>query len=324
MSFTELWCSREIATGGFFATVSGLGETGDCALVGESFVRAPEVAIIRGGQYQLIKSFDLGYSEHAKEIDAVEAVAWQAPDGLDIQGWLLRPRGTAPHPLVMYVHGGPVWHWHPFWLGRRTAWVLMLVKRGYAVFLPNPRGSTGRGQDFVRHVVGDMGGADTHDYLSGLDYLIEQGIADAKRLGVTGTSYGGQMTSWLITQDSRFAAAVPVSPVTNQVSEHLISNIPHFVAMFLADSYTNPTGKYFERSPIMHAHKTRTPTLNICGALDRCTPPEEAVQFHNALLENGVKSVLITYPEEGHGVRKFPAIIDHAARVVAWFEEHMG
>jgi dipeptidyl aminopeptidase/acylaminoacyl peptidase len=104
----------------------------------------------------------------------------------------------------------------------------------------------------------------------------------------------------------------------------LISNIPHFVAMFLADSYTNPTGKYFERSPIMHAHKTRTPTLNICGALDRCTPPEEAVQFHNALLENGIKSVLITYPEEGHGVRKFPAIIDHAARVVAWFEEHMG
>ena len=73
----------------------------------------------------------------------------------------------------------------------------------------------------------------------------------------------------------------------------------------------------------MHAHKVKTPTLNICGALDRCTPPEEAVQFHNALLENGVKSVLVTYPEEGHGVRKFPAAIDYAARVVAWFEQHM-
>jgi dipeptidyl aminopeptidase/acylaminoacyl peptidase len=131
------------------------------------------------------------------------------------------------------------------------------------------------------------------------------------------------MTSWLITQDSRFAAAVPVAPTTNQVSQHLISNIPHFVALFLADTYNNPGGKYFSRSPIMHAHKVKTPTLNICGALDRCTPPEEAVQFHNALLENGVESVLVMYPEEGHGVRQFPAVMDYTARVVGWFEQHL-
>jgi dipeptidyl aminopeptidase/acylaminoacyl peptidase len=199
----------------------------------------------------------------------------------------------------------------------------MLLKRGYAAFFPNPRGSSGRGRDFIRQVVGDMGGADTQDYLSGLDHLVKQGIADPIRLGLTGVSYGGFMTSWLLTQDSRFAAAVPVAPVTNHVTGHLISNIPHFVKLFLADTYTNPAGKYFERSPIMHAHKVKTPTLNICGALDRCTPAEEAVQFHNALLEQGVKSVLVTYPEEGHGVRKFPAAIDYAARVVAWFEEHM-
>ena len=93
--------------------------------------------------------------------------------------------------------------------------------------------------------------------------------------------------------------------------------------LFLADSYRNPTGKYFARSPIMHAHKAKTPTLNICGALDRCTPPQEAAQFHNALLENGVESVLVTYPQEGHGVRMFPALFDYAARVVDWFERHL-
>ncbi len=131
------------------------------------------------------------------------------------------------------------------------------------------------------------------------------------------------MTCWLITQDSRFAAAVAVSPITNQVSEHLVSNIPGFVSLFLADTYTNSGGKYFERSPVLRAHKVTTPTLNICGGLDRATPPEEALQFHNALLENGVKSVLATYPEEGHGVRKLPAVIDYAARVAWWFEEHM-
>jgi len=199
----------------------------------------------------------------------------------------------------------------------------MLIKRGYALFFPNSRGSSGRGRDFVGRILGDMGGADSHDLLSGLDYLVERNIADASRLGVTGGSYGGFMTSWLITQDARFAAAVSVAPITNFVTEQLVSNISHFVTLFLGDTYTNPTGKYFHRSPVMHAHKVKTPTLNICGALDRCTPAEEAAQFHNALLQNGARSLLVTYPEEGHGVRQLPAAIDYAARLVGWFEEYM-
>jgi dipeptidyl aminopeptidase/acylaminoacyl peptidase len=322
--FTEVWKSQEIATGGRFITVCGLDDKGTCALIGESFTRAPEIALIRGDRYEAIRSFDVGYAESAAVIRKVERVSWNAPDGLQIQGWLLLPNGEGPHPLVMNIHGGPVWLWRPTWLGRGSLAVLLLLKRGYALFFPNPRGSCGRGIPFAKQVLGDMGGADTHDYLSGLDHLVQQGVADPRRLGVTGGSYGGFMTSWLITQDPRFAAAVSVAPVTNQVTEHLISNIPHFVKLFLADDYTNPGGKYFQRSPVMHAHKVKTPTLNICGALDRCTPPEEAVQFHNALLENGVKSVLVTYPEEGHGVRKPPALFDYAARVVAWFEEHLG
>jgi dipeptidyl aminopeptidase/acylaminoacyl peptidase len=322
-TFTEAWSSRELSAGGHFMTVSALRDPGDCVLVGEGFKRAPEIAVIRGGAYQPVKSFDLGYAEQAQAIDAVEQVGWTAPDGLVIQGWLLRPKGEGPHPLVMNVHGGPVWHWHPAWLGRGGLPVLMLLKQGIAVFLPNPRGSTGRGQEFARRVLGDMGGADTYDYLSGLDYLVQQGIADPRRLGVMGRSYGGFMAAWLICQDTRFAAAVPVAPVTNFVTEHLISNIPHWPALFLADPYTDPNGQYFQRSPIMHAHKARTPTLTICGALDRSAPPEEAVQFHNALLENGVESVLLTYPEEGHGIRKLPAAIDYAARVASWFEEHL-
>jgi dipeptidyl aminopeptidase/acylaminoacyl peptidase len=322
-TFTEVWRSEDITTGGRYFTASGINQSGDCVLVGETFLRAPEIAVIRQGEYRRLKSFDSGYSNYAQAIAAVEHVRWNAKDGLEIHGWLLKPHGTSPHPVVMCVHGGPVWQWRPQWLGRASAAVLMLLKRGYAMFYPNPRGSSGRGRQFAREVVGDMGGADTYDYLSGLDHLVAHGIADPKRLGVTGVSYGGFMTSWLITQDARFAAAVPVAPITNYVSEHLLSNIPQWPSMFLEDCYNNPTGKYFERSPIMHAHKARTPTLNICGALDRSAPPEEAKQFHNALLENGIQSVLATYPHEGHGIRKFPAMIDYAARVVAWFEEHL-
>jgi dipeptidyl aminopeptidase/acylaminoacyl peptidase len=322
--FREIWRSEEITTGGYYTSVSGVGEPDDCVLVGEGFQRAPEIAVIRAGEYRSVKSLDPGPSAALAALAGVEKVGWKAPDGLEIQGLLLKPKGPPPYPLVMSVHGGPVWHYRAFWPGRRSIASLMLLQRGYAIFLPNPRGSTGRGQAFVRRVFGDMGGADTHDYLSGLDHLVERGLADRKRLGVTGGSYGGYMTAWLITQDSRFAAAVAVSPVTNQVTEHLISNIPHFVSLFLDDNYANAGGKYYTRSPIMYAHRAKTPTLSTCGVLDRCTPPEEAVQFHNALLENGVKSVLVTYPQEGHGVRKWPAVVDYSARLVSWFEEHLG
>jgi dipeptidyl aminopeptidase/acylaminoacyl peptidase len=244
---------------------------------------------------------------------------------LPIHGWVLRPPGPGPHPMVTCVHGGPVLQWRPMWLARaRTTPYLMLIAQGCAVFFPNPRGSAGRGQSFARRVLGDLGGADTHDHLAGIDYLVDRGTADPRRLGVTGVSYGGYMTSWLITQDARFAAAVSVSPVTNCISAHLLCNIPQFRALFLADRYDNPGGRYFQRSPVMHAHKARTPILNICGLLDRCTPPEQAAEFHNAVCEHGVRSVLVSYPEEGHGVRRLPAAIDYAARVVSWFEQHMG
>ena len=324
-TLTENWASQQLSTPGRYATVAGLDEQGDCALITESFTQAPAIGVIRQGRYQEVCSFDQGYKDYASAIHSVDALTWQAPDGLDIQGWLLRPAGDGPHPLVMHVHGGPVWLWHPEWLGRgsRGLVTLTLLKQGYAVLLPNPRGSSGRGQDFIQQVQGVPGGADCQDLLSGLDYLVAEGIADPKRLGVTGGSYGGFMSSWLITQDPRFAAAVPVAPHTNQVTEHLLSNIPHFVALFYGGKYNDPESHYFNRSPIMFAHKAKTPTLNICGALDRCTPPTEAMQFHNALLENDVKSVLVTYPEEGHGVAKFPTVFDYVTRVVDWFQGHM-
>jgi dipeptidyl aminopeptidase/acylaminoacyl peptidase len=290
-------------------------------LVGESFTCAPEIALIRQGRYQTVRSFAPKCDDPSKVVGEIERVTWLAPDGLEIQGWLLRPHGAPPHPLITYIHGGPVWHWRPTWLGRVGVPLLMLLKRGGAIFLPNPRGSGGRGQAFARRVVGDMGGSDTDDFLSGIDALVERGVADSRRLGVTGHSYGGFMTAWLIAQDARFAAAVTSAPVTHWVTEHLLSNIPHWPALFLGESYSVPEGKYFKRSPVMYASQVKTPTLSLCGRLDRSAPPEEAAQFHNALLQNGVRSVLVTYPFEGHGVRTMPALIDCAARIVGWFEE---
>jgi len=322
--FSEIWVGEDLTTAGLYATVAGFGEAGDCALIGEGFLRPPEIAVIRAGRYQTVKRlYDGDFQAPLLSTIKAERFGWVAHDGLDVQGWLLKPRTEGPHPLVMAVHGGPVSHWRPRWLGRSSVPLILLVNHGFAVFLPNPRGSDGRGQSFVRPVLADMGGEDAKDLLSGIDALVERGIADSQRLGVMGVSYGGFMSAWLITQDSRFAAAIPIAPFTNHVTEHLLSNIPHFEALFQRDRWNNPNGSYFERSPVMYATQVRTPTLNICGALDRSAPPEEAVQFHHALLESGVVSVLLTYPEEGHGIRKLPAAIDYAARVVGWFEEHL-
>jgi dipeptidyl aminopeptidase/acylaminoacyl peptidase len=323
-SFVETWSSQSVTTGGFYVTVSGFDANGSFAMIAEGFMMAPEVAIVERGKYRAIRSFQLHVPDQYQQIASIESITWQAPDGLAIQGWLIRPKAKAPHPLIVGLHGGPVWQTRPFWLSRRSALVLTLVEQGYAFLFPNPRGSSGFGRAFARKVVGDLGGADTFDHLSGVDHLIAAGLVDAKRMAVTGGSYGGFMTAWLITQDDRFAAAVAVAPVANHVSEHLISNIPHFVQLFLADKLTNLDGKYYSRSPILFADRVKTPCMNVAGDLDRCTPPEEAVQFHRALLENGVESVLLIYPGEGHGVRRWPAAIDYYTRLIEWFTAHLG
>jgi dipeptidyl aminopeptidase/acylaminoacyl peptidase len=172
-------------------------------------------------------------------------------------------------------------------------------------------------------VVGDMGGEDTHDYLTGIDALVERGIVDPQRVGLTGGSYGGFMSAWLITQDARFKAAVPLSPVTDWYSQHHTSNIPAFDALFLDDRPRDADGLAWSRSPVMFADRVVTPTLQTAGAKDRSTSPSQALEFHAALIEAGVESQCVIYPEEGHGVRNLPARVDLATRVLDWFRQHM-
>jgi dipeptidyl aminopeptidase/acylaminoacyl peptidase len=316
------WASEETTCGEWYPAAWPLGEKA-CLVMADSYRRPPELAVVRDGELQTIVSLGHAGTEAAvAEAGRIEPVRWTAPDGLEIHGWLVLPEGDGPHPLIMDIHGGPVGASRNRWLARlRTA--LALVRRGYAVLYPNPRGSSTRGQDFARLVKGDMGGADTYDYLSGLDALVERGIADPDRIGVTGISYGGFMSAWLITQDQRFAAAVVVSPATNWYSQHWTSQIPDFDALFLDADPAAPGGRYFERSPIMFADRVKTPTLITAGGLDQSTPPGQALEFHRALLENGATSVLAMYPEAGHGARRFPEVIDSVSRLIDWFQRYM-
>ncbi len=321
---TTLWSSHELTCGNnVYPEVAPIpGEVDSFIATTVGFLEPSKLQKISRGNLAQLRNF--GLDEIQGKLAGVTAVMrrWRASDGLDIEGWLLTPPGAGPHPLILDVHGGPVWMWRPTYTGASAARTALL-KRGVAIFMPNPRGSSGRGQVFAGKVFGDMGGADTYDYLSGIDDLVANKIADPKRLGVTGGSYGGYMAAWLITQDSRFAAAMPMAPVTDWVSEHLTCYIPHFCEQFLDDRIDNPNGKYYTRSPIMFAKRVKTPTLNVCGALDQITPPGQALEFHRALRIHGAKSVLVTYPQEGHGPSTFPAIIDYGARLVVWFGQQL-
>lgn len=316
-----LWSGFDRTGAGWYPTIAPL-PGGSALMIGESWGVPPELAKIDASGYTRVVSFGTAASTAASFNRATpEPFIWTARDGLEIQGVLIRPPGPGPHPLVMDIHGGPIWACRNRWEGRLRG-AKALADRGIASLYPNPRGSSGRGREFARRVKGDMGGEDTYDYLTGFDAAVARGIADPARLGVTGISYGGFMSSWLVTQDARFAAAAPISPVTDWYSQHRTSQIPYFDRIFLDDRPSAGDGLYRSRSPAFFADGVKTPVLMIAGAEDRNTPPTQALEFHRSVLESGGRSVLVTYPNAGHGARTFPEVIDATARYVGWMLEH--
>lgn len=294
------------------------------AVVLTSYQRYPEIARIGVGDAPVtLASLNHPGADYLRSVGGTTRPhRWVAPDGLEIEGLLTSPEGAGPFPLLVLAHGGPVWAYRPSW-SMYYHYSRFFASRRWAVLHPNPRGSSGRGQKFAHLVFGDMGGDDTGDFVSGVESLVEAGIADKDRLVVMGGSYGGFVSGWLPTQTDLFAAAVPISEVSEWTSQHWTSNIPHFDSIFLASSPFDRAGNHVRRSPLMHADRVRTPMLHITGALDRCTPATQATAYHRALLESGATSECIVYPKEAHGVRSFLAIIDHLARIVTFLDTHL-
>jgi dipeptidyl aminopeptidase/acylaminoacyl peptidase len=153
-----------------------------------------------------------------------------------------------------------------------------------------------------------------------VDALVASGVADPDRIGIFGGSYGGFMAAWLPTQDDRFAAAVSASPVTDWYSLRFESTLGSWAGDFLGGEPHEVPEAYVGRSPVLAVGASTTPTLLTAGIRDRATPLGQAVEMYRGLRANGVPAEVVVYPEEGHGVRSMPAIIDSLTRIAVWFE----
>ncbi|CDX51395.1 conserved hypothetical protein [Mesorhizobium plurifarium] len=320
---TERWSATELTCGEWAPSSVPVGAAGSL-FIAEAYDRAPFLAELADGELRAIASLMAPDARSAMAgRGKAEPFSWRAADGLEIQGWLVRPPVAGLTPLLVDIHGGPISSHRNRWMAR-TRSAPLLVSRGWTIFFPNPRGSTGRGDAFARAVQGDMGGADAGDILSGIDALVEKGLVDPDRVAVTGTSYGGFMSAWLPTRSDRFAAAIPISPVGDWYSQHRTTQIPEFDALMLESSPWEEGGAYFARSPAFHRQVRSVPTLVMAGGIDKSTPPGQALECHFAALRSGSPSALATYPNAGHSLRGYPEYIDTAARIVWWLDTYVG
>ncbi|MGD0068316.1 MAG: prolyl oligopeptidase family serine peptidase [Streptosporangiaceae bacterium] len=259
-----------------------------------------------------------------------ERLSYNAPDGLDLDGLLILPAGQdredGPFPLITLVHGGPYdRHADEFFSGdhKTGQW---LATAGYAVFLPNPRGSAGHGHEFAAAVAGRVGLDEWTDIVSGIDLLIADGIADPDRLGIGGWSHGGFMAAWAVGQTDRFKAVLMGAGISDWGMLAATGDFGALEADLVGSCGWDGPGphRHHQLSPISFASKIRTPVLIVHGEADTNVPLGQATYFHRALCQFEVEHEFVVYPREGHGVAERNHQVDLLQRTRAWFGRWLG
>jgi dipeptidyl aminopeptidase/acylaminoacyl peptidase len=259
-----------------------------------------------------------------------EVVQYKARDGLELEGILIHPRHEEPgrrYPLVLVVHGGPESHYSNGWLTDYSSPGQVAAGRGFAVFYPNYRGSTGRGVDFAKLSRGDPAGKEFDDLVDGVDHLVERGLVDRAKVGITGGSYGGYASAWGATfYSDRFAASVMFVGISDEISKQGSTDIPwemYYVHLGYWP-WNQMWMKTLERSPIYYAGQSQTPTLILGGADDRRVPPGQSLEMYRHLKLRGKAPVrLVRYPGEQHGNRRAASRLDYCLRMIQWMEHYL-
>jgi len=254
-----------------------------------------------------------------------ELVTWKGADGRDMEGLLVYPVGYAKGqrvPLLLNVHGGPAGtHSASFTPTALWGWPLF-AQAGYALFFPNPRGSGGYGEEFRSANVRDWGGKDYEDLMKGVDALVERGIADPDHLAVSGWSYGGFMTSTIVTKTDRFKSAIVGAAVTNLASFTGTTDIPDFSRSYFRSWPWEDPAAYVEHSALFHAGNVKTPSLIVHGDRDDRVPISQGWEFYEALRVRGVPTDFLVLPRQPHGPREPKLIRTCQEWFLRWTEKY--
>ena len=252
-----------------------------------------------------------------------EEINFRSFDGTPVQGWLTKPvnvREDRKYPLILSVHGGP--HGMSGWGFNPT--FQAYAARGYAVLYLNPRGSSGYGQKFSDGTLNEWGGGDYKDLMAGVDEALRRySWIDQGRMGVTGGSYGGFMTNWIITQTPRFKAAVASASVSNLVSFYATSLYQDLIHAEFGGFPWDNYEQLWQWSPLRHVRQAQTPTLFIHGEQDNDVHITQAEEMYMALKRRGVETVFVRYPREGHGLREPRHRVDALEQTLAWFDRFL-
>ena len=258
-----------------------------------------------------------------------EVIRYKAKDGLEIDGILVHPLNEEKgkrYPLITVVHGGPEAHFNNGWLTGYSNPAQTAAAEGYAVFFPNYRGSTGRGIEFTFSSQGDPAGKEFDDVVDGVDHLIQIGLVDGSKVGVTGGSYGGYATGWFSTRYSdRFAAGVMFVGISDNVSKWGTTDIPKEEYYVHARKWVYEDYDFFlKRSPIYYADQCKTPLLIMAGKEDTRVHPSQSMELYRHIKSRTTTPVeLVLYPGEGHGNVNSTARYDYNLRMMSWFNQHL-
>ena len=304
-------------------------DNGNVAFVADKPEHPAEVYVMKNGSKTLKRMTNSNTWLKDYVLGNQEVVTWTARDGKELQGLLIHPVNASKdstYPLITVVHGGPESHYNNGWLTGYSSPGQVAAGKGYYVFYPNYRGSTGRGESFAKSSQGDLAGAEFDDIVDGVDEFVDAGIADPDKIGVTGGSYGGYATGWMATKyTDRFAAGVMFVGISDNISKWGTSDIPEELYLVHARKRIWEDYQFFlERSPIYYAGQADTPLLIMAGKEDTRVDPGQSYELYRHIKTRTDTPVrLVLYPGEGHGNTKSTARFDYNVRMMRWFDQYL-
>ena len=295
---------------------------------GQAADRAPEAYVASVDSFSPVKVSNANSELSRLPLGRTEIIRWKSSDGMDIEGLLTYPsdyQSGRRAPLLLIVHGGPAGVFTQTYIGNRGVYpIAAFAARGYAVLRANPRGSSGYGVKFRRGNLKDWGGGDYQDLMTGVDHVIKMGVADPERLGVMGWSYGGFMTSWIITHTRRFKVASVGAGVTNLMSFNGTADIPSFVPDYFGAEFWDDLETYRAHSAMFNVKGVATPTLIQHGEADDRVPIAQGYELYNALKRQNVPVRMLVLPRQPHGPNEPRMTLKVMQTNLEWFEKYLG